>query len=62
MIIIRKKTREEKEMVINADLIETVESSPDTIITLTTGNKIMVKESVEDIIRLVIEYKKKINI
>ena len=62
MIIIKKKTRDAKEMVINADLIETVESNPDTIITLINGNKIMVQESVEDIIKLVIEYKKKINI
>ena len=30
---------------INSDLIETVEDTPDTVITLTTGRKIIVKES-----------------
>lgn len=37
-------------LVINADLIEFVEESPDTIITLTTGKKVMVKEDSETII------------
>lgn len=36
---------------INALLIETIEGIPDTIITLTTGKKIMVKESVEEVIQ-----------
>ncbi|WP_339063312.1 flagellar FlbD family protein [Tepidibacillus marianensis] len=38
------------EFVINGLLIESVESTPDTIVTLTTGKKIMVKQSVDDII------------
>lgn len=62
MIVVRKKTRDAKEIVINADLIEAVEANPDTIITLINGNKIMVQESIEDIVKLVIEYKKKIKI
>ena len=33
------------EFTINADLIEVIEEVPDTVITLTTGKKIMVKES-----------------
>ena len=37
-------------LVINADLIEFVESAPDTIISLTTGKKVMVKESIDEII------------
>ena len=60
MIIVKKKTRDAKEIVLNADLIETVESNPDTIITLTSGNKVMVQESMEEVIELVLEYKKKI--
>ena len=39
---------------VNADLIETVEETPDTIITLTTGKKIIVKESRQEIKNLVI--------
>jgi flagellar protein FlbD len=38
------------EVVINADLIVTVEKTPDTVITLTTGDRIMVRESVEEVV------------
>ena len=48
-------------VVINADLIEFIEELPDTIVTLTTGQKIMVHESVEDIIVKVKEYKRDIH-
>lgn len=50
----------DSKVVINADLIEFVESFPDTIVTMTTGQKIMVKESVEQVVKLVIDYKKSI--
>ena len=45
---------------VNADLIETVEETPDTIITLTTGKKIIVKESRQQIKSLVKSYKREI--
>src|SRR6267378_4512747 len=38
------------EVVINTDLIVTVECTPDTVIALTTGDRIMVKESVEEVV------------
>jgi flagellar protein FlbD len=37
-------------VVLNSDLIEQVETTPDTVISLTTGQKIMVLESTEEII------------
>ena len=43
---------------INSDLIEMVEETPDTVITLTTGKKIIVKESRQEIKNLVILYRK----
>lgn len=46
------------ELVINADLIEFVESIPDTIISLTTGKKIMVRETIDDIIERVAKFKR----
>lgn len=49
-----------EEIVVNADLIEIVKSTPDTIIKLTTDKKILVEESVEDVIDKVIEYKRKV--
>ena len=45
---------------INADLIEMVEEVPDTVITLTTGKKIFVKESRQNVKNLVILYKQEI--
>ena len=46
------------DVIVNADLIESVEHTPDTLISLTTGKKVMVKESVEDVISKVVNYKR----
>lgn len=46
---------------INAELIELVEETPDTVITLTSGRKYVVSEKAKDITKLVIEYKKNIH-
>ena len=45
---------------INQDLIETVETTPDTVVTLTTGKKIITKESRQEIGNLVKSYRKEI--
>ena len=45
---------------VNPDLIELVEETPDTVLTLTTGKKIIVKESRQEIKNLVILYRKDI--
>ena len=42
-----------KEVTINCELIEMVEETPDTVITLTTGKKIIVKESRQNVKNLV---------
>lgn len=47
-----------REVVVNAEEIETVESSHDTTITLRSGRKIIVKESPETISEMVINYKR----
>lgn len=47
-------------LTINSDLIETVEEMPDTVITLTNGKKIIVKESRQEVKNLVKLYKKEI--
>jgi flagellar protein FlbD len=44
--------------VINSDLIEVVESTPDTHVTLTTGKKLIVRETPAEIIALVIEFRR----
>jgi flagellar protein FlbD len=48
------------EVALNADLIETIEATPDTVITLTSGKRMMVKETVEEIVDRVIEYRRRI--
>lgn len=45
---------------VNAELIEMVEETPDTVITLTTGKKIIVKESRQEVNNLVKSYRKEL--
>ena len=47
---------------VNASLIEFIEATPDTVISLFNGKKIIVKESLEEITNMSIEYFKKIGI
>ena len=47
---------------VNADLIEFVESTPDTLISLTTGRKIMVLEELDDVVRKAVSYRTKARI
>jgi len=45
-----------KPFVINAELIRTVEANPDTTITLINGDHLIVKESMEQVVQLAVEY------
>ena len=47
-------------ILVNSDLIEMVEETPDTLISLTTGRKIIVKESRQEVKNLVKSYRKEI--
>ena len=47
-------------LTVNTDLIEFVEETPDTVITLSSGRKIIVKESRQEVKNLVKLYKKEI--
>lgn len=49
-----------KEYYINCEMIETVEETPDTVITLHDGKKYVVVESAEEIVEKIIRYKKRI--
>ena len=60
MIKLTKFKTKDHEFALNADLIETVDETPDTVITLLNGNKVLVEESMDDIIRLVIAYRREI--
>jgi flagellar protein FlbD len=58
MIAVKKINGEE--IVVNSDLIETIEFSPHAVMSLTTGVKIIVDETREDILRKIIEYKRSV--
>ena len=47
-------------IMVNADLIETLEATPDTVVTLTSGNKLLVRDSMEEIQSKIIDYKRQI--
>ena len=46
-----------QEIVLNAELIESVEGTPDTVISLTNGKKVMVKETVDQVVDSIVAYK-----
>lgn len=46
------------ELVVNADLIEFLEATPDTIISLTTGKKIVIKDSIDEVIEKVADFRR----
>lgn len=51
----------DRDIVVNCDLIEMIESTPDTTLTTTTGRKIIVLDTVDEILRKVVEYKGRIS-
>jgi flagellar protein FlbD len=59
MIEVRKLN--DQIIIVNSDLIEFVESTPDTMITLSTGRKITVKDTVDEVVKKVLEYRRSIH-
>jgi flagellar protein FlbD len=49
-----------KPLVLNSDLIEQIEMTPDTVISLTTGAKIMVLESSDELVERVLNFRRSI--
>lgn len=50
-----------RKFMLNCDLIESVEETPDTVITLVSGKKIIVKENRQEVRNLVILFRQEIN-
>lgn len=48
------------ELTLNADLIETIEATPDTVITLSNEHRWVVRERVDEVIDRVVAYKRRI--
>jgi flagellar protein FlbD len=59
MILVRKINQQE--IVVNCELIQTIEFTPHAVLTLINGEKILIAETAAEIIRKVIEYKRAIN-
>ena len=59
MIVLHKLN--EQEIVVNAELIETLEPGLQTVIHLATGNKVLVREKADEIVAKVMEYRKAVN-
>ena len=54
--MIRLTRFNERPFVLNAELIKTVEQTPDTMITLLNGDQLLVRESLEEVVEKAIEY------
>jgi len=59
MILVKKINQQQ--IIVNPDLIETIEFSPHAVMSLTTGVKVIVDETPEEIIRKVVEFRREIN-
>lgn len=46
----------DKKFILNAEIIRTIEENPDTIITLVSGEHMVVKESMKEVVKRTIEY------
>lgn len=49
-----------KSFILNEELIEYMESTPDTIITLTNGKKYVVSDGIDEVIAKIVEYRKQL--
>lgn len=47
-------------LVLNSDLIEHIDVTPDTVITLTTGQILRVRESADQVVRRIVEFRRSI--
>ncbi|MGD0212155.1 MAG: flagellar FlbD family protein [Terriglobales bacterium] len=47
-------------LVVNSDLIKFVEQAPDTLITLVNGDKIVVRESAQDVLERVVYFRRSV--
>ena len=59
MIALRRLNNEA--ILVNPDLIESLEATPDTVVTLTSGKKLLVRDSMDEIREKIIEFKRRIH-
>lgn len=59
MIYITKMSNQE--ILLNSDLIETIEETPNTVITMTNGKKLIVMETIDEVYQRILDFRMKIN-
>jgi flagellar protein FlbD len=47
-------------IMVNCDMIESLEETPDTVVTLTSGNKLIVRDSMQEVQRKIVAFKRQI--
>jgi flagellar protein FlbD len=57
--MIRVTRLDNRPLMLNAEWIQSIESTPDTLITLTTGFKLLVKDTIEEIVARFHDYKRR---
>jgi flagellar protein FlbD len=58
--MIRLTRLNNRPLVVNSDLIKFIENAPDTVITLVSGEKIVVLETVEEVMTRIVEYRRRL--
>ena len=58
--MIRLTRLNNQSLTVNSDLIKFVEQSPDTLISLVTGEKIVVRESVDEVLHRIVEFRRSV--
>ncbi|HEX2923811.1 MAG TPA: flagellar FlbD family protein [Chloroflexota bacterium] len=59
--MIRVSRLDGSELTINSDLVEAIEGTPDTVISLVNGHKLVVKETVDVVVDRIVEFRRRIN-
>ena len=60
VVMITVTRLDKRVIVLNAEHIKMIESTPDTIITLVNGDTVIVRESVEEVVRRAVDYARQI--
>ena len=50
-----------REIAVNAELVATVEGTPDTLLTLVNGARILVKEDVDEVVARIVAYRRSLH-
>ncbi len=51
-----------QQLVVNSDLIKFIENTPDTVITLVTGEKVVVLETVQQVLDQIVDFRRRLNL